>query len=407
MNWKRFAIKFADLKDQTTYNQINKVFGYLVDFPMDLYPNPGFTSTKAELIYQWTLTISESALPEDEKISILNDAIDDLLTNEEDKVMMKNTISLPEITEKVIIKEVIQYIEKQTNIQEISLSIDEYLPITFFDEKNNEFKEKTILAYQSNVNSWNHQFAYIAYYMLFVSYLYKVIWQLKTIWDTAIINEIESFVQTKLERDLNIIFDLSWIKEDEFCRKVNTFIRCLHTNETDEIVNFVQKRNHCSHPSGMIQYSKSEVDNLIQKIDTYTKKIQDNLDRCLVSYVKSNLEWFWTDNRFMLSRHEILFLYEKRFEILNFNSDTRENLDLKIRFIKIFFWNPDWDFLPENYSFELVKLLFTWYQSGQYSIYETLQLFDITDNKKEIVSFIESICIDQNEISQVRQLLNV
>lgn len=153
MNWKRFAIKFADLKDQTTYNQINKVFGYLVDFPMDLYPNPGFTSTKAELIYQWTLTISESALPEDEKISILNDAIDDLLTNEEDKVMMKNTISLPEITEKVIIKEVIQYIEKQTNIQEISLSIDEYLPITFFDEKNNEFKEKTILAYQSNVNS--------------------------------------------------------------------------------------------------------------------------------------------------------------------------------------------------------------------------------------------------------------
>jgi hypothetical protein len=38
MNKKRFAIKFAELKDQTTYSKINRVFGYLVNFDMQEFP---------------------------------------------------------------------------------------------------------------------------------------------------------------------------------------------------------------------------------------------------------------------------------------------------------------------------------------------------------------------------------
>ncbi len=408
MNWKRFAIKFADLKDQSTYNQINKVFGYLVDFPMWSYPNPGFTSTKAELIYQWTLTIVESDLSEEMKSSILSDAIDDLISDDDDRFTLKSILSKPQPDKEIIIKEVIKYIEKDNSSEDILLHIEEYLPITFFDATNNEFKEKTIKAYQSNYTLWNYQFAYIAYYMLFVSYLYKVIWELRSIWDSRIIADIESFVQTKLERDLNIIFDLSWIKEDEFCRKINAFVRCLHANETDEIVNFVQKRNHCAHPSWMIQYSQSEVDNLIQKIDTYTKKIQEKIDGCLLDYVKANLDWFWADQRFMLSRHELNCLYGQSSLILNFPSDSKENIERKKRLVQVFLSNNQDVILPDDLLFHSVKLLLQGYTiSCEYSVYDLIQSLGSIDstNTKLIIEYITLISIDEEDKNDVLEFL--
>lgn len=216
MNWKRFAIKFADLKDQCTYNQINKVFGYLIDFPMQPYPNPGFTSTKAELIYQWTLTIADSALSEEQKMTILKDAIEDLIKNENDKEKLKPMLSASEVGREAAIKEVIRYIEKPREDEETTIAIDDYLPISFFDDKNNDYIEHIKSACIQNLQNGNYQFAYIAYYMLFVSYLYKTVWELRTIGDARIVGDIEAFVQLKLERDLNIIFDFSAIKESEF-----------------------------------------------------------------------------------------------------------------------------------------------------------------------------------------------
>ncbi len=408
MNWKRFAIKFADLKDQATYNQINKVFGYLVDFPMKSYSNPGFTSTKAELIYQWTLTISEEDISEKTKISILSDAIDDLLSNEDDKVAMKNIIAKPQEEKEVIIKEVIKYIEKDASISDVSVQIDEYLPITFFDPKNDEFRERTVQAYQSNYTIWNYQFAYIAYYMLFVSYLYKVIWELRSIWASNIISDIEVFVQSKLKCDLNIIFDLSSIGEDEFCRKINDFIRCLHKNEIDEIANFVQKRNHCAHPSGMIQYSKSEVDNLIQKIDIYTKKIQDKIDWCLLAYVKTNLDWFWADSRFMLSRHELIYLYEKFGDILDFLSDTKENIEKKIRLVQVLISNAQEAVFPDDIFYHSVKIFLHGYSpSCGYSVYDIIQSLGTIDstNTKLIIDYMSVITIDEEDKSEVLEFL--
>ena len=408
MNWKRFSIKFADLKDQSTYNQINKVFGYLVDFPMWSYTNPGFTSTKAELIYQWILTIVESELSESDKVQILSDAIDDLLTNDDDKIALKNIIPKPQVKKEVIVKEVIKYVEKDTSASDVSVQIDEYLPITFLDATNNDFRERTIQAYQSNYTLWNYQFAYIAYYMLFVSYLYKVIWELRSIWDSGMIADIETFVQTKLARDLNIIFDLSWIKEDEFCRKINAFVRCLHTNETDEIVNFVQKRNHCAHPSWMIQYSQSEVDNLIQKIDMYTQKIQEKIDICLVDYVKINLDWFWADHRFMLSKHELNYLYGQSSVILDFPSDSKENIERKKRLIQVFISNAQEVAFPDDLLFQSVKLLLQGYTiSCEYSVYDLIQSLGTVDstNTKLIIEYIGSISIDEEDKNDVLEFL--
>lgn len=413
MNWKRFAIKFADLKDQTTYNQIKKVFSYLVDFDVHEFTDPWFTSTKAKLIYDRTLTISESSLDEKNKRQNLKDAIDDLLVIETDRKLLKDILDEWEekFEEKIVIKEVIKYIEKEHDF-EVEALLESYLPIKFFDEidpvlkisKNDEFKNHILDSYKKNKTLWNNQFSYIAYYMLFVSYLYKITWELKTIWDSWIITNINTFIQTQLSwNDVDLIFDLSWIWEDIFCRNVNNFIRCLHKNEIDEIVNFVQKRNHCAHPSWIIQYNKSEVENLILKINIYTEKIQKKINIQLSNYIKNNLYKILFDQNLILSENEILFLLSEKDEILNFNSDSDENIRKKMNFLNLIYNNYTEKINFEEWKiYELFLELFKWYDKNfaLYSYLEELILHIKSFSKeqdKNLIEIIKEIWLNSTE----------
>ena len=389
MNKKRFAIKFAELKDQTTYNRINRVFDYLVNFDMQEFPEAWFTSTKADLIYNWTLTIFESDLDDESKKQVLKDAVDDLITEDSDKNELKGILDSWETgawKEIIVEKEVIKYIEKEPDF-DVAVLLESYLPITFFDDENDEFKHNILNSFKENKVLWNQQFAYIAYYMLFISYLYKITRELKTIWASDIIQSIDEFVNEKLNNDFNFIFDLSWIKETEFCWKINRFLRCLHNNKVDEIVNFVQKRNHCAHPSWIIQYSESEIDNLILKMNNYTEEIQNKINSQLLDYVKNNLDTISFNSYLTLSENEILFLLSKKDEILNFNSDTDENIKKKCNFLNLIYNN-----YTENINFEDWKIfnlfleLFSWYDKN----------IDLYDSLQELYTIIKSFTKEQD-----------
>lgn len=389
MNKKRFAIKFAELKDQTTYNRINRVFGYLVNFDMQEFPEAWFTSTKADLIYNWTLTIFESDLDDESKKQVLKDAVDDLITEDSDKNELKGILDSWETgawKEVIVEKEVIKYIEKKPDF-DVAVLLESYLPITFFDEENDEFKHNILNSFKENKVLWNQQFAYIAYYMLFISYLYKITRELKTIWNNWIIADIDNFLQTELWDNFNSIFDLSWIWEDKFCKKINSFVKCLHKNEIDEISNFVQKRNHCAHPSWIIQYNESEVENLISKIESYTEKIQNKINNQLLDYVKNDLDTISFNSNLTLSENEILFLLSKEDEILNFNSDTDENIKKKCNFLNLIYNN-----YTENINFEDWKIfnlfleLFRWYDKN----------IDLYDPLQELYTLIKSFTKEQD-----------
>lgn len=399
MNKKRFAIKFAELKDQTTYNRINRVFGYLVNFDMQEFPEAWFTSTKADLIYNWTLTIFESDLDDESKKQVLKDAVDDLITEDSDKNELKGILDSWETgawKEIIVEKEVIKYIEKEPDF-DVAVLLESYLPITFFDDENDEFKYNILNSFKENKVLWNQQFAYIAYYMLFISYLYKITWELKTIWNSNVIQSIDEFVNVKLDNGFNSMFDLSWIKETEFCWKINAFLRFLHNNKVDEIVNFVQKRNHCAHPSWIIQYSESEIDNLILKMNNYTEEIQNKINDQLLDYVKNNLETISFNSRLTLSENEILFLLSKKDEVLNFNSDTDENIKKKCNFLNLIYNN-----YTENINFEDWKIfnlfleLFNWYNKN----------IDLYDPIQELYTLIKSFTKEQDNqiIEKIKEL---
>lgn len=389
MNKKRFAIKFAELKDQTTYSKINRVFGYLVNFDMQEFPEAWFTSTKADLIYNWTLTIFESDLDDESKKQVLKDAVDDLITEDSDKNELKGILDSWETgawKEIIVEKEVIKYIEKEPDF-DVAVLLESYLPITFFDEENDEFKHNILNSFKENKVLWNQQFAYIAYYMLFISYLYKITWELKTIWNNSIIVDIDNFLQTELWDNFNSIFDLSWIWEDKFCKKINSFVKCLHKNEIDEISNFVQKRNHCAHPSWIIQYNESEVENLISKIESYTEKIQNKINNQLLDYVKNELDTISFNSNLTLSENEILFLLSKKNDILNFNSDSDENIKKKCNFLNLIYNNYTENInFEDNEIFNLFLELFKWYDKN----------LDLYDPLQELYTLIKSFTKEQD-----------
>ncbi len=286
------------------------------------------------------------------------------------------------------------------DFSEVEVNLESYLPISFFDVawKNDDFKNHIIDTYRKNKLLWSYQFSYIAYYMLFLSYLYNVTWKLKTIWDSSIISNIEAFIG----EDINYIFDLSGIWEDSFCRKINNFIRCLHKNEIDEIANFVQKRNHCAHPSWIIQYNQSEIENLIFKIDEYTEKIQSKINNLLLNYVKNNLDKIIFDSNLILSENEVLFLLLNKDKILNFDSSNEENIRKKVNFLKLIY-----NTYTENINFEdweifnLFLELFKWYNKEEslYYILEEMHFFikSFRSEDNDLIKVIKSIWLDKND----------
>lgn len=249
--------------------------------------------------------------------------------------------------------------------------------------------------------------------MLFISYLYKIVWELKIIWDNWITAAIEKFTKDQLLNDLNFVFDLSWIWEETFCKKINSFVKCLHKNEIDEIANFVQKRNHCAHPSWIIQYSESEVKNLISKIDTYTEKIQKKVNIQLLQYTKDNLDTISFNGDLILSESEVLFLLWEKNNILNFDSDSEENINKKVNFINLIYneYTKNINF-EESSVFELFIELLKWYNKD-ISLYNIIQkefpLIIGGFSKKEIeeiVKILKKIKLEKDDEKSSIEFIN-
>ena len=63
MNIELIAIQIGDaLKDQKSYNEINRVARAVFQFPCHEFPNESITSERAQLIYDWLLSLEHQPL---------------------------------------------------------------------------------------------------------------------------------------------------------------------------------------------------------------------------------------------------------------------------------------------------------------------------------------------------------
>lgn len=79
INYKLMAIKLGEsLKYGSSVNEINRIGQAIFPFNAISHPNDSITSVRAQLVYDWIMTLGEQSNPESEKIGLLNIFIKEL-----------------------------------------------------------------------------------------------------------------------------------------------------------------------------------------------------------------------------------------------------------------------------------------------------------------------------------------
>ena len=110
----------------------------------------------------------------------------------------------------------------------------------------------------------------------------------------------------------------------------------------------------------------------------------------------------------MLSKHELIYLYEKLGDILDFPSDTKENIEKKIRLVQVLISNAQEVVFPDDIFYHSVKIFLQGYSAScGYSVYDIIQSLGTIDstNTKLIIDYMGTITLDEEDKSEVLEFL--
>jgi len=177
-----------------------------------------------------------------------------------------------------------------------------YLPMRFADAEANEFVEYLGNSYRENREKEKYQFAFIAFHMLNMIFIYKTKWFLKKQGNQAIISALNN------QRGMNFngLFDLSQIKEKT---SLENLLQSLgfHINDVGICKNHVEIRNNCSHASGRIYYkTQAQIEHYVEEEIDFIKRIQNKLKSELKKFLQKFLEENWQQS-FMSEDFKNLF----------------------------------------------------------------------------------------------------
>jgi hypothetical protein len=160
---------------------------------------------------------------------------------------------------------------------EEAAELGDYLPFSFKTESEQEYIEFLWDAFQSNYSSGHHQFAFLAYHMLMMSFIYFNIWQIK-------IARPESFEMGLIgfARDEGRLlaaaspFSFSVVPERTIVRFLK-IIAC-DNGKIGTYAKLVDDRNETAHPNGNIFCStQAALDTKITEILRVADEIQTHL----------------------------------------------------------------------------------------------------------------------------------
>ncbi|MFH0871825.1 MAG: hypothetical protein V1878_04955, partial [bacterium] len=78
-NYRLIAVQVGDaLKYATSINEINRIAGAIFLFPCERFPNDAITSSRAQLIHNWILSLAKQKMEEEERNRLLNSFCDQL-----------------------------------------------------------------------------------------------------------------------------------------------------------------------------------------------------------------------------------------------------------------------------------------------------------------------------------------
>lgn len=174
-----------------------------------------------------------------------------------------------------------------------------YLPLSFKTESEQEYIRFLWEAFESNYENEKYQFAFLAYHMLTMSFVYFNIWQIKQ-------NEPKDFAKgligfsKDIEKDLlgaSSPFVFSTVNERSILRLLK-LIEC-DNSKIGSYAKLVDDRNASAHPNGNIFYSEpsaldrkiTETLRVVAEIQTHSQNV---IKHCYQNFL---LESYDADDR--------------------------------------------------------------------------------------------------------------
>jgi hypothetical protein len=170
-----------------------------------------------------------------------------------------------------------------------------YLPLSFKSPKEQEYIEFLWDAFETNYTHSKYQFAFLAYHMLTMSFVYFNIWQIKQTepreFGMGLIGFGKDIERSLLEATSPFVF--STVNERTMLRFLK-LIQC-DNGKIGTYAKLVDDRNESAHPNGNIFYSEQsaldikirEVLRVVAEIQTHSKPI---IERCYENFLTSSFD---------------------------------------------------------------------------------------------------------------------
>ena len=224
----------------------------------------------------------------------------------------------------------------------------EFLPETFFDKDSDDFIKYLSDAFIENSTNEKYQFAFTAFHMLNMVFIYKTKWFLFKQGNTIICTALENFRNNKNNNidEFNTLFDLSLFNEKKSLEEVLKSLK-FHVNEIGISRNHVDVRNNCSHASGRIYYdSQKKIEHFIEEELLVIERIHVKTLEMMESLINKFINEKW-NNTFILqdikiifnenysSKKDLLSILNFQYSFLSLKSNTSEVFYKKILYLLI------------------------------------------------------------------------
>jgi len=174
-----------------------------------------------------------------------------------------------------------------------SSDLSNYLPLSFKTPKEQEYIEFLWDAFETNATHGKFQFAFLAYHMLTMSFVYFNIWQIKQTTPKDFAMGLIGFGKDieKSLLDATSPFVFSTVNERSILRFLK-LISC-DNGKIGTYAKLVDDRNESAHPNGNIFYSTeaalnlkiSEILRVVAEIQTHSKPI---IEQCYREFLLQN-----------------------------------------------------------------------------------------------------------------------
>ena len=169
--------------------------------------------------------------------------------------------------------------------------IHDYLPLAYPSAGEGEYIRFVWEAFESNYLAGKYQFAMLAFHMLYMSYVYFSVWQIRHAKSEAFTHAVLFQQKEKELLTASSPFTFSEVNE----RAIFKFLR-LAGCENQHIGKFqklVDQRNEIAHPNGNIFFSDQEtadqrIEEVMQQVSGIQAHMPSVLHSCLVQFLRDS-----------------------------------------------------------------------------------------------------------------------